>query len=328
MTIRELRMPSDLPAIADLFAKAFHYPENPEWNAQSDDKEDLARTIQTLRHIWPLIRLAQWISKPMRDFARGFVWEEDRQIGGAVITQRSGSTNTWTIVTVGVLPAFRRRGLAKELLTRTLDDIRSRGGTHITLSVIAQNVPAYSLYRDLGFEHYSSEISYYLSPQDSIVAPTPISDYTEATLDRFDWEKPYDLAQRITPDEVSKYVPIEVGQYKKPAIARIIARTVDLMQKRVEKHLVFRAADEIVGYSGYCTRTSSKGTSSIGVTVDPEHPELARYAVTQALGSVTQINPDLRVLFSAPMWMPALAEAASSLGFVEKVQWHELGLIL
>jgi ribosomal protein S18 acetylase RimI-like enzyme len=328
MTIRELRPPSDLLPLADMVKEAVEYPENPEWNHPPDEDDDLAGMVQMLRRIWPLIRLAQCISKPSRDFLRGFVWEENGQIGGAAISQRRASSNTWTIATVAVRPAFRRRGLARKLLARTLDDIRTRGGTHIVLSVIDQNVPAYSLYKDLGFEHYSSQIEYSVTPHGPVEALSPIPGYTETALDRFEWKDSYVLTQRITPVEVGKYAPVEVGQYKKSAIERTIARTVDLMQKQVTRRLVFRKGDEIVGHSGYLTRTSEKGTSSMWVSVDPKHPELARYAVAQALGAVIQINPDLRVLFSAPTWMPALAEAAESLGFTRQLQYHKLGLIL
>ncbi|MBU1050345.1 GNAT family N-acetyltransferase [Candidatus Bipolaricaulota bacterium] len=328
MTIRELKMPNDLLPLADMLVETFQYPENPAWSVQADDEEDISREIRTLKRVWPLIRMAQTISKPLRDLFRGFVWEEDGKIGGVVIAQRRGSSHTWTVGTVGVLPEFRRRGLARKLLTRTLDDIRQRGGTHINLSVIDQNVPAYSLYRSLGFEHYSSETEYDLIPQGRVATPALMGGYELSRLDRFDWEKRYTLAKRITPDNIRPYTPVEVGRFKQPAAGRIIAPALDKMQKRVEKRFVFYSAGVLVAHSGFRTRPSLTGTSSIWAQLDPAHPALAAYLLAAALDAVVELSPTLRVQLSVPGWMPALAQSAEDLGFKKRLAYHELGLIL
>lgn len=328
MTIRALRLPGDLLPLADMLVQTFQYPENPEWSVQADEEEDISREIRGLKRLWPLFRMAQWVSKPMRDLLRGFVWEEDGQIGAAVITQRRGSTNTWTIGTVGVLPEFRRRGLARQLLKKTLDDVRQRGGKHIVLDVIDKNVPAYSLYRSLGFEHYSSQVEFNLTPQGNCEQHSCPADYSESILDRFDWEKRYDLAKRISPKNVTKYEPVEAGRFKRPAVVRVIAPLLDRVQKRVEKRSVVHKDGKIVGHFGYRTTATQKGTSSIWAQLDPEHSELAPYIVSNALTSATTLSPDLRVQFYAASWMPALLQAAEELGFTKRLEYHMLGLIL
>lgn len=328
MTIRALKLPGDLLPLADMLVQTFQYPENPEWSVQSDEEEDISREIRSLKRIWPLLRMAQWVSKPLRDLIRGFVWEESGRIGAVVIAQRRGSSNTWTIGTVGVLPEFRRRGLARQLLTKTLDDIRRRGGTHIALGVIDKNVPAYSLYRSLGFEHYSSQVEFNLTPQENREQHSCPANYSECVLDRFDWEKRYDLAKRISPPEVTKYDPVETGRFKNPAVVRLIAPLLDRMRKRIEKRSLFRKAGTIVGHVGYRTTATQKGTSSIWAQLDPEHSELAAYIVSNALKSVTALSPNLRVQFAVSSWMPALSQAAAELGFTKRLEYHWLGLIL
>lgn len=328
MTIRALKLPGDLLPLADMLVQTFQYPENPEWSIQADEEEDITREIRSLRRLWPLFRVAQFVSKPMKDLFRGFLWEEDGQIGAVVIAQRRGSTNTWTIGTVGVLPEFRRRGLARQLLTKMLDDICRRSGTHVVLGVIDKNVPAYSLYRSLGFEHYSSQVEFDLRPQGNCEQHPRPADYSESMLNRFDWEKRYDLAKRISPLEVTKYEPVEAGRFKNPAIVRVIMPLLDRMQKRIEKRSFFRKAGTIIGNSGYRTTATKKGTSSIWAQLDPEHSELASYIVSSALKWVTAINPNLRVQFSASSWMPALSQAAEELGFTKRLEYHLLGLIL
>ncbi len=329
MTMRALRLPGDLLPLADMIVETFQYPENPEWSVQADEEEDISSQIRSFRRLWPLIRVAQTVSKPMRDLFRGFVWEEDGRIGAIVIAQRRGATTMWTIGTVGVLPGFRRRGLARQLLTRTLDDIRERGGTHVVLAVIDRNVPAYSLYTSLGFTHYSSQIEYHRTPEqtDARSAPIPVQ-YIQRNLDRFDWQPRYALAHRITPASIAEYEPVTPNRYRPPRAIRLLAPVLDRMQKRAEKHAAVFLDDTIIARGGYRTTKTTKGTSAVWVELDPEHPNVALPLLSELTASVASISPTLRIQFSAQAWMPALCEAAGDLGFEKRLEYHWLGLTI
>jgi len=328
MTIRALRLPGDLKSLGVMLVQTFQYPENPEWSIQADEEDDIAGEIKSLRRLWPLVRLVQVVSKPLRDLMRGYVWEEDGKIGAVVMYQRRGASNTWTVGTVGVLPEFRRRGLARKLLTKTLDDIRDRGGTHIGLGVIDKNVPAYSLYKSLGFEHYSSMPEFSLTPKGVIPSLPLPKTFSQSPHDKFEWEKRYDLAQRITPSAVTEYDPVIPGRFKPPAILRVIDPLQNKMQKRTEKRSLFRKGSTIVGHSGFRASASSKGTSAIWAQLDPEHSDLAAYALGDALRSALALSPHKRVQFSTASWMPDLCQAAEDLGFTKKAEYHLLGLLL
>lgn len=52
---------------------------------------------------------------------------------------------------VGVAPAWRRRGLARAMMTHLIAEARGAAARQITLEVIVQNRPAGSLYASLGF---------------------------------------------------------------------------------------------------------------------------------------------------------------------------------
>ena len=328
MTMRALRLPGDLLPLADMLVETFQYPENPEWSVQADEEEDISREIRSLRRLWPLLRVAQTISKPLRDLFRGFVWEENGRIGAIVIAQRRGATSMWTIGTVGVLPEFRRRGLARQLLTRTIDDIRDRGGTHLVLAVIDRNVPAYSLYTSVGFTHYSSQVEYHRESQNPIdFSPLPAG-YQSAPMARFDWQTRFELARRITPAEITAYAPISEARYRQPLAIRLLAPALDRMQKRVERRIVVRDRGIVVAYGGCRTTRTGKGTSGIWVETDPECPELARPLLGDLTATIASISPTLRIQFSAQTWMPALCEAADALGFEKRLEYHWLGLTL
>jgi ribosomal protein S18 acetylase RimI-like enzyme len=328
MAVRALKLPDDLLPLAEMLVRTFQYPENPEWSIQSDEQEDIAREIRSLRRLWPLFRVAQTLSKPLRDMFRGFVWEEGDKIGAVVIAQRRGSTNMWTIGTVGVLPEFRRRGLARRLLTRAMDDIRDRGGTHLVLAVIDQNVPAYSLYRSLGFEHYNSQIEYHRIPGPPVAAAAMPVRYDDRHLARFDWQGRYTLASRITPQHIVAYEPVTPSRYRPPAAVRLLAPLLDRAQKRIEDRCAITQGGTIVAHGGYRTTKNQKGTSDVWIELDPKHPDVALPLLSKLSASVCSLSPTFRVQFSASSWMPALSEAAIALGFERRLEYHWLGLAM
>ena len=328
MTIRALSLPKDLALLENMLVRTFQYPENPEWSIQADEEDDIAREIKTLRRMWPIIRVMQLVSPSLRDLVRGFVWEEDGQIGGVVIAQREGTTNTWGIGIVGVLPEFRRRGLARKLLTRTLDDLRQRGGQRINLGVIEKNVPAYALYQSLGFEHYSSMIEYEQRPDHAPVAVACPQSYEESTLSRSDWESRYELEKRITPGEVARYVPVEVGRFRTPIVQRALRPVMDFLRRNKQERYLYKHQGTAVGILRHSTSRAGKGTSSIRVQLDPVHPELAPHMLAKAMRAVMAVNPQLRIQYAVTTWMSPLMDAAQDLGFTERVRYHMLGVIL
>lgn len=55
---------------------------------------------------------------------------------------------------VAVLEAYRGQGLARALMARVEEEAKARGACKITLEVLSGNLPAQSLYRDLGYGDY------------------------------------------------------------------------------------------------------------------------------------------------------------------------------
>ena len=147
MPMRAIRFPGDLRSLTDMLVRTFQYPDHPEWGIREDEQQDILRTINSLRRLWPIIRVLQLFSPALRDLFRGFLWEEEGPIVGLVLCARQGTTKTWEVDIVGVVPEFRGQGIARQLLTRSLDDLRERGADKAVLGVIDRNVPAYSLYK-------------------------------------------------------------------------------------------------------------------------------------------------------------------------------------
>lgn len=330
MTIRLVKLPTDLMPLTEMLVDSFRYPENEAWSVQADEQEQIVSGMKNLRRIWPLIRLIQALSPSLRDVLRGYVWEQDGQLAGLTIVQRRGSSDIWVIGTVAVRPAYRRRGIARKLVSASLDLIRQHGGKKAILSVIDGNLPAYTLYESLGFEHYDSSIEFSLKPEQAPPAPTLPEGYVQAPLARFDWRPRYELEKRISPENLHKYEPVEEGRFRYPALMRLLLPLVLFAQGTQEEDFIIRtaASEQIVARGGYSVPKRGQGVHSLRVRLDQAHPQLAPYLVQHSLHAVTTANPGLRVELSVPRWMEAVVSVAQEAGFQRRMEYCRMGLEL
>ena len=65
------------------------------------------------------------------------------------------------IANFAVSPEYRRKGVGKYLLAKSLEYIRHRGGRTVGLEVRASNIPAQNLYRQMGFHPTFIRRGYY-----------------------------------------------------------------------------------------------------------------------------------------------------------------------
>ena len=73
------------------------------------------------------------------------------------------------ILTLGVSPDGRRKGVASALLARSILDARQAGAARMFLEVGARNTAAIALYRKFGFEQIGERPSYYRDGGDALV---------------------------------------------------------------------------------------------------------------------------------------------------------------
>jgi ribosomal protein S18 acetylase RimI-like enzyme len=330
MPVRPLALPKDLITMADMLVDAFQYPDHPEWSIQSDEQTQIVATLRRMRRIWPLIRILQGISPFLRDIFRGFVFEENGAIGGSTIAQREGTTTTWYVNTVGVLPAYRRRGIARELVLATLEMVHLRGGTSATLAVIDGNTPAQSLYRSIGFVDYGCSTTYMLVPAGAVERPTLPPGYNEAPLAQFDWRTRYELDQRIVPEAWQRFEPIVPGRYRPTLLMRAFAPLLSFVMGTKVRDIVIRRARDglVVATAGWTLSRRGEGMNRIRIRLDPACPELAPFLVRRLLHEVLTKSPKLRIGSFVPSWAPAVSAAAEEAGFVRRTTHMEMGIEL
>jgi len=328
MSLRPFDLPADISLMVDLIPPSFQYPENPEWSLQADEADGMVDSMKGIRRVWPVIRLVQLVSPPMRDVLRGYVWEEDGKPVGLTNVLRMGATDSWMIANVSVLPEYRRRGIARKLVEASMAYARSRGARTIVLDVIAGNVPAYTLYEKLGFERYSGQVN--LSHEGAAPAerlPLP-EGYEIAPSSTFNWRPRYDLALRTTPDVEQKYVPVEKGRYRQPSFLRPLFPVLTKAQGMVPLRFDVRRNGQIVAIAGGNVRTRPGGVNRLSISLDPAHGVLAAPLVNFVLREIEHLSPGRRVESDARLWAGDLIAAAEAAGFKKLSEFHSMGIIV
>jgi ribosomal-protein-alanine N-acetyltransferase len=77
--------------------------------------------------------------------------------------------DTADITNVAVLPAFRRKGLAKELMTALMTTAKGQGVNRLQLEVRESNTAARALYESLGFTVDGKRKRYYRRPDEDAI---------------------------------------------------------------------------------------------------------------------------------------------------------------
>jgi len=330
MPLRPFKLPADLPVIIDLIPPTFQYPENEEWNVQADEMEGMVDTFKGVRRIWPLLRLIKLISPPMRDVLRGYIWEEDGKPVGLTNIMRQGATDRWYIGNVAVLPDYRRRGIARKLVEACVQYAREHGAKGITLDVVSGNLPAYTLYEQLGFDHYSSQ-SELMYEADGQVGEMPMPEgYEIRLMPMFDWKPRYELSKRVIPEAVQKYTPVEEGRFRQPLVVRwlmpIFWRATGT---RPAAFGVFRAADQqLVATALITVRTRAGGTCNVSFILDPAHAVVAPALVRHALREIQQASPGRRIESAIPDYYGEVIAAALEAGFTRRWDHCTMGMLV
>ncbi len=153
----EVDLTEDLPQ--------FDLPESYFWREWADGLTDLHAEIkyrsfcdEVDSRVFPILGDRWGCQRLMREIRAkpGFLPEATWLIGCergycATIQGIVDSTGMGSIQNVAVLPGFRRLGLGKALVRKSLDGFRDFGVSHVMLEVTAENPNAVRMYRKIGF---------------------------------------------------------------------------------------------------------------------------------------------------------------------------------
>ena len=123
--------PADLPAVAALHARCFDEPWRPEL----------------------IGRIAQ------APGGLGLLWRSEGEPLGFVLGRSNGARSE--VLSLGVAPAARNRGIARALMNSAIESVSRRGLRTLYLEVAEDNDAALGLYRALGFAQVGRRPGYY-----------------------------------------------------------------------------------------------------------------------------------------------------------------------
>jgi ribosomal protein S18 acetylase RimI-like enzyme len=327
-SIRPFQAPQDFDIMLKLIEEGFQYPENPEWNIQEDEKESLGDGIRSAKSLWPLIRFLQIFAPFLKDLMCGYLYEENNRPAGLVNYGRQKNTPEWFIGNVTVLPEYRRRGIARQLIQATVKELERRNAKLITLEVIDENKPAYNLYSELGFEGYSST-SQYDYMQDGIIQAVPLPEqYTLREIGRSAWRTIFEFSKRTTPEEITRYEPVLEDRFRPPAVGFFLGPLIQFISGNNRKRFaIFEQNGQMVAFGQFQYRQRAGGLNSAEVHIDPAHSEIAIHLVGFVLSKIQKASPGRRIELHLKDWQPSLGEAAANLGCKKRCSYHKMGML-
>jgi len=107
-----------------------------------------------------------------------FVAEENGEVAGYIMCRVelglsnfgfSGVIKKGHIVSVAVLPQYRRKGIGQALITEAMEGMRLHNAKQCFLEVRTTNTPAIDLYKKLGFQVTRTIHGYYADGEDAYV---------------------------------------------------------------------------------------------------------------------------------------------------------------
>ena len=101
----------------------------------------------------------------LKDKNYHFVKEEEKGLALARVIE-----NVSELITLAVVPEFRRNGIANKLLCELIEKIKILGANQFTLEVAENNTPAINLYRKFNFQSLHRRKNYFSHKKDRLDA--------------------------------------------------------------------------------------------------------------------------------------------------------------
>jgi len=232
---------------------------------------DALREMRALAWLFgPLFWLLSAMHMPLADTYGGFVWmEKGRIVGNVTVHRRYSEKKGWFISNLAVHPEYRRRGIARGLVTAGVEMARQKRARRISLEVRADNFAARRLYEELGFTEVDSVSSLKLDP---VVTPSPVAleGYTIEIVKPAQWKELLRLAEEALSPEAREMIPWS-EEFQRPSSARRLVFSIgDFLNGRTTMHL---AASKQGEFAAVVTlRTGGfLGAHSLTLMVHPAH---------------------------------------------------------
>ena len=320
--IRPIDIRRDMDAIIDLIDAAF----SEDLAAQGTD---IRTEFKMVKKLVPVIVILRIFSETFRHVFDGFSEEDTGRMVALVNVSRSTpKSKRWVIGNVATHPDYRRKGLARKLVTRVIEHAKELDADICTLEVRSENIPAYGLYRSLGFVHFDSTSELKLESLPDVKPSELDNEYSRRSMKLTEADARYDITSREVPSEVQAFLPVNKAEFEIPLIARVFDPIARIAQKEDAYRWVFEHDGHLVGYMFLSARKVQKVAHRLTIRLLPEYSaKLFEPMLTLALYTLQKYSRN-NVLMSVRSSYENQFEVLKRYGFVIYEGTHRLGLIL
>jgi ribosomal protein S18 acetylase RimI-like enzyme len=209
--LRPLNARRDMRAVAEVIEVAFA-------GRLDSSGRRMIRQMKMLGRIgWIGWAVAQIILPPAA-YPLGFVWEDaGRVVGNVSLMPAERDPGRWILANVGVLPEYRRRGIARALVTSAIDLAARRSADELVLQVDVRSDSARRLYESLGFVTQATRTTWLRPPEGRLpqpAAPDSVRDRRDV-----DWPQEYALARALFPEGLLWPIPLTTDIFRPEALS-------------------------------------------------------------------------------------------------------------
>ncbi|NHK31137.1 MAG: GNAT family N-acetyltransferase [Asgard group archaeon] len=257
--------------------------------------------LDEFKRMMPFFKIMGIFSKNFRHVFDGFVYENK---GGKIVsTVNVGySGNYWEIAMVATHPDYRRNGLAKKLILKSLEHAKKHNAKQCVLEVLEENEPAYNLYKKLGFNHFDTimklklekgkinSLSKYEFPDEYTIQPR--------TYDKKTGKAMYELEEKATPQNVLDFLPVNKLKHQKTFLMRLMRPFFKLISgSKATKWLVYND-NNLVGILYIEIGQTEEDCHNIELIIDPDHAEkITSVLINMALNQIkNNSKSDLNII--------------------------------
>ncbi len=266
--VRPLDVRRDLHGVADLIELCFARTLDADGR---DYIRHIRRAANDTRYLHWLPGAGENVSIPLH----GYVWEEDQRLVGnlSLIPFYYHSRWIYLIANVAVHPAYRRRGIARQLTQTALEHVHSHGAAAAWLQVRDDNEAAHQLYRSLGFVERARRTTW-----QSVFAPpyqpgTPPPPAEIGPRHKQDWRRHQQWLSAVYPPYVAWNLSFIPGRFA-PSLWGWIMR---LFYQESLTHVATRRGDELLGLLSW--EPGRLYSDTLWLAPNPQHQDIALHAL-------------------------------------------------
>jgi len=310
--LRLLDARKDLRQVADLIEEVFAGEIGPAGLAA-------VRDLRMMASLGPLVWLMERASGEFRDAFTGFVWVEGgRVVGNATLSRVKPNSDRWHISNVAVQPAYRGRGIGRQLVEAIIELARNRGGAWALLQVRDDNEHALHIYDGLGFTRlYSTTEMERNGPADQVSRPALLEGYRLAPCRPGDWRRTYDLALATTSAHERWVQSLEMAEYRRSPLRRLGESLERFLTGGRAWRECLEHGDELAGALSLRWRDANE-ESHLAFCVKPEHRGLAERLLVEHALSLLGWRTSQPIHVEHPAGHAEGIAALKAAGFVER----------